>query len=211
MKTLGVLLLISAVWLFSGVGQAMGLEVFCGAAQSNLGGGGKSGFVAGIGQDWAIDNNGLAFGLEGEYIEKGGKGTVSYHIPGSGAVAEEEGNVSLKYFQLSLLLKKIKSTGTIRPQVYCGGGLGFLLSDEVNFSISRLISDEFQKVDAHLSAGIAAVVSDRILFDLRYTKGLRNLSDEEINPYSHAKSRISDGPITESKNSTWQAAVGICF
>ncbi len=137
--------------------------------------------------------------VEGLYSLKGGEG--QYHNQGIGTQPWE---TQLTYFEIPVLLKYEFPTSILKPFLYGGGSVAFLMKAEKrNQTVDTDwvdIKDDLKTTDYGLVLG-AGVELLGITVEGRYTHGLADTVDQ----------KSGDMQVDEAKNKTWSIMAGIDF
>ena len=90
-------------------------------------------------------------------------------------------NINLNYLELPILFKvKIPTSGNVTPNFYVGPAGALMVSAKAEgYDVSEL----FQEIDYGIAIGAGADLeagSGKVVFDVRYTLGLKAIPDNEI-------------------------------
>jgi len=136
--------------------------------------------------------------IEGLYSLKGAKGSTRTNL------GTQPWETKLTYFELPILLKYELPTPALKPFIYGGASVAFLMKGEKRND--RIDSDWVEITDDLSSPDYGWVVGGGIgVFGItlegRYTQGISQLSDE----------KSGDILVDEAKNKTWSVMAGIDF
>lgn len=137
--------------------------------------------------------------IEGLYSLKGGEG--QYKNVGIGTAPWE---TQLTYLEIPVLLKYEFPTSVLKPFLYGGGSVAFLMKAEKrNQTVDTDwidIKDDLKSTDYGLVVG-AGIELLGITLEGRYTHGLADTVDQ----------KSGDLQVDEAKNKTWSVMAGIDF
>ena len=141
----------------------------------------------------------LRLQIEGLYSLKGGEGQYSNN--GLGSAPWE---TQLTYLEIPVLLKYEFPTSTLKPFLYGGGSVAFLMKAEKrNQTVDSDwvdIKDDLNSTDYGLVVG-AGIELLGLTLEGRYTHGLADTVDQ----------KSGDLQVDEAKNKTWSIMAGIDF
>ncbi len=157
----------------------------------------KSDFVGGVYVKFPIGVFRLQ--IEGLYSRKGGEG--QYNNDGLGTAPWE---TQLTYVEIPVLLKYEFPTSVLKPFLYGGGSIAFLMEAEKRnqtFDTDWVdIKDDLKSTDYGLVVG-AGIEIIGITLEGRYTHGMADTIDQ----------KSGDLQVDEAKNKTWSVMAGIDF
>jgi len=137
--------------------------------------------------------------VEGLYSLKGGEGQYRNNGLGTAPWATQ-----LTYLEIPLLLKYEFPTPVLKPFIYGGGSVAFLMkAEKQNQTIDTEwidIKDDLKSTDYGLVVG-AGIEFMGIILEGRYTHGLADTIDQ----------KSGDLQVDEAKNKTWSIMAGIDF
>jgi Outer membrane protein beta-barrel domain len=157
----------------------------------------KTGFVGGGYVKFPLGP--MRLQVEGLYSLKGAKGTT-----GGGSFSSEPWETKLTYLEIPVLLKYEFPTPALKPFIYGGASVAFLMKAEMRNE--RINSDwvdleeEVSSTDYGLVAGVGIELLG-ITIEGRYTHGLADV----------ASGKDRNTVLEEAKNKTWSAMAGIDF
>ena len=136
-----------------------------------------------------ISNNAMKFGFAGGAFitykfspQLGIQPEVLYVMKGTKA-DEGDGKLKFDYIDIPVLLKYfIPTEGNIKPNIFAGPTVGFLMSAKSEYGDeSEDVKDYLKSINvaAAFGAGVEIVMeSMAVTFDARYTLGVTNINDE---------------------------------